>query len=292
VKLTVSDNAALPNSSATTERTVKVNAPPKPEISGPGVACVNEAITWASDRSTDPDGKIGAFRWMLGDGTEVAAASATHRYTKPGRYSMTLFADDGAGQSNSKSHTTRSIWVNRPPHASAGPDRMTCPGQAVLFDGSASSDADGKLTRFLWDFGDGTTREGAQAEHKYEKPGNYQVRLTVTDDAGSSCSSSTAALRVLVKAPPVARSGGDREIWVGGANDAILLDGSKSSDPDGHALRFAWQIGDGSTAAGERVRHVIPAPGEYKATLSVSDTSGLSCGTATESFRIIARERK
>jgi hypothetical protein len=36
----------------------------------------------------------------------------------------------------------------------------------------------------------------------------------------------------------------------------------------------------------------IPAPGEYKATLSVSDTSGLSCGTATESFRIIARERK
>jgi hypothetical protein len=97
---------------------------------------------------------------------------------------------------------------------------------------------------------------------------------------------------VLVKAPPVARSGGDREIWVGGANDAILLDGSKSSDPDGHALRFAWQIGDGSTAAGERVRHVIPAPGEYKAILSVSDTSGLSCGTATESFRIIARERK
>jgi PKD repeat protein len=134
----------------------------------------------------------------MGDGTEVAAASATHRYTKPGRYSMTLFADDGAGQSNSKSHITRSIWVNRPPHASAGPDRMTCPGQIVQFDGSASSDADGKLTRLLWDFGDGNTHEGAQAAHKYEKPGNYQVRLTVTDDAASTCSTNTAALNVLV----------------------------------------------------------------------------------------------
>ena len=292
VKLTVKDNASLPNSSMTTERIVKVNAPPVPEISGPDVACVNEAITWASERSTDPDGKISAFRWTLGDGTEVAAASATHRYTKPGRYSMTLFADDGAGLANSRSHVTRSIRVNRPPQASAGADRMACPGEAIRFDGSASSDTDGTLTRFSWDFGDGTTREGAQTEHSFAKPGTYQVRLTVTDDSGSTCSINTAALKVLVKARPVAQSGGDREIWVGGANDAILLDASKSSDPDGYSLNFAWQIGDGSTAAGERVRHVIPAPGEYKAILSVSDTSGLSCGTATDSFRIIARERK
>jgi large repetitive protein len=99
-------------------------------------------------------------------------------------------------------------------------------------------------------------------------------------------------VRVLVKAPPVARSGGDREVWVGGANDAILLDGSRSIDPDGRALSFAWQIGDAGSAAGERVRHVIAAPGEYKASLTVSDPSGLSCGTATENFRIIARERK
>ena len=220
---------------------MKVNAPPVPEISGPDVACVNEAITWASDRSTDPDGKISAFRWTLGDGTEVAAASATHRYTKAGRYSMTLFADDGAGLANSRNHITRSIRVNRPPQASAGADRMACPGEAIKFDGSASSDTDGKLTRFSWEFGDGTTREGAQTEHSFAKPGMYQVRLTVTDDSGSTCSSNTAALKVLVKARPVAQSGGDREIWVGGANDAILLDASKSSDPDGHALNFAWR---------------------------------------------------
>jgi PKD repeat protein len=292
VKLTVRDNAGLGNSSATIEHAVTVNAPPVPQISGPGVACVNESITWTSDRSNDPDGAIRSFRWALGDGAEAATPSATHRYGKPGRYSMTLFADDGAGLANSRRHVTRLIWVNQPPHAAAGGDRIACPGEAVSFDGSASADADGKLTRFQWDFGDGNTREGAKTEHRFAKPGTYQVRLTVADDSGSSCATNTAALKVLVKAPPVARSGGDREIWVGGANDAILLDASQSSDPDGHALSFAWQLGNGTTAAGERVRQVIPAPGEYKASLTVSDTSGLSCGTATDSFRIIARERK
>ena len=43
-------------------------------------------------------------------------------------------------------------------------------------------------------------------------------------------------MNVMVNAPPVADAGSDREVWIGGANDAILLDGSASTDPDGQAL--------------------------------------------------------
>jgi PKD repeat protein len=292
VKLTVHDNAGLANSVANHEMTVTVNAPPLPVVSGPEVACVGEAVKWSSEKSSDPDGKIATLRWSFGDGAGAAGANTTHQYKAPGRYSMTLYADDGAGLANSQNHVTRSIWVNQPPSAAAGPERIVCPGAPVKFDGSMSSDSDGKLTRFQWNFGDGTTKDGAQAEHVFAKPGNYRVRLTVADNSGSSCATDTAEVNVLVKAPPVARAGGDREIWVGGAHDTVLLDGSASNDPDGKTLSYVWEIGEGMSAVGRRVLQTIPTPGEYRAKLTVSDPSGLSCGTATDSFIIIARERK
>jgi hypothetical protein len=96
---------------------------------------------------------------------------------------------------------------------------------------------------------------------------------------------------VFVNAPPVADAGSDREIWIGGANDALLLDGSPSSDPDGQALSHTWQIGEAASAFGERVRHTFTEPGEIPVTLSVADTSGLACGTASSTVRIIAKER-
>ena len=89
--------------------------------------------------------------------------------------------------------------------------QLVCPGQTVHFDASASSDADGKLSLYHWDFGDGTTLEGAAVDHAFPEPGTYLVTLTVTDDAGSDCSSVTDTMNVVVDAPPVADAGGDRE---------------------------------------------------------------------------------
>jgi hypothetical protein len=89
----------------------------------------------------------------------------------------------------------------------------------------------------------------------------------------------------------VADAGKDREVFIGGANDAVLLDGSASWDPDGEALAHSWTIGDGSSELGERVRHTFLAEGDYPVTLTVSDTSGLACGTASTTVHIHARQR-
>jgi PKD repeat protein len=188
------------------------------------------------------------------------------------------------------------VHVNQPPHAAAGRDQMACAGDTVSFKGSGSSDPDGALKAHVWDFGDGNTAEGADVEHAFAAPGTYKVTLTVTDDAGSSCSSTSDAMEVFVNAPPVADAGSDREVFIGGANDAVLLDGSASSDPDGQALSHTWQIGDGQIGPagsefGERVRHTFTEPGEIPVTLTVADTSGLACGTTSSTVRIIAKER-
>jgi DNA-binding beta-propeller fold protein YncE len=64
------------------------------------------------------------------------------------------------------------------------------PGAATRFDGSASSDSDGSVARFDWDFGDGSTAAngGPTPTHVFARVGTYTVTLTVTDEIGCSIS--------------------------------------------------------------------------------------------------------
>jgi PKD repeat protein len=56
----------------------------------------------------------------------------------------------------------------------------------VVLDASASSDEDGRVTSYQWDFGDGTAGTGARVTHRFRTPGSYFARVTVTDDSGAS----------------------------------------------------------------------------------------------------------
>ena len=62
------------------------------------------------------------------------------------------------------------------------------PGSPTSFDASASSDPDGTIARYAWDFGDGTgaADAGPAPSHTYASPGTYVARLTLTDDQGCS----------------------------------------------------------------------------------------------------------
>ena len=61
-----------------------------------------------------------------------------------------------------------------------------CSELACTFDGSGSSDPDGIIISYEWDFGDGGTATGASASHTYAAAGTYTVILTVTDDEGAA----------------------------------------------------------------------------------------------------------
>lgn len=287
--LVVRDGADLANSSTDDRLTVTVNPEPAPAIEGPAVACIGEEVAWRSGAAA---ATATAYQWAFGDGAKATSASAAHAYSSPGRYSLVLLADDGKGRANSRQQATRIVHVNLPPDAEAGPDRMACPGDTLTFDASASRDPDGTITAWRWDFGDGASADGVTVGHAFGAPGTYRVSLTAIDDAASSCSATTDTLSVMVNASPVADAGGDREVWIGGANDAVLLDGSASSDPDGQALSHTWQVGDAASEIGERVRHTFAMPGDVPVTLTVSDTSGLACGTASRTVHILARQRE
>ena len=77
--------------------------------------------------------------------------------------------------------------TNQAPTAVATPS--TTQGRVpigVSFDGGGSTDSDGVVTAYAWDFGDGGSTTGATASHVYESTGTFTVTLTVTDDDGAT----------------------------------------------------------------------------------------------------------
>lgn len=93
---------------------------------------------------------------------------------------------DIATLSGVKTNNLAALWPEQaqPPVADAGPDRTIDEGGTVQFDGTGSSDPDGAIVSYQWDFGEGSTGTGPSPAHTYGDNGVFTVTLTVTDDDG------------------------------------------------------------------------------------------------------------
>ena len=91
--------------------------------------------------------------------------------------------------------------TNLPPVASF---TSSISGLKVSFNGSGSSDADGTIASYAWEFGDDTKATGAVVDHTYSKAGIYNVKLSVTDNKGAIASKSD----VIVVTTPTGGTGG------------------------------------------------------------------------------------
>jgi PKD repeat protein len=102
---------------------------------------------------------------------------------------LTLTAFNADGKESGYSNEISLGATNEPPVArfTADPSSGGAP-LVVLFDARESSDPDGAVVSYDWDFGDGTVDpdSGAIANHEYTTTGTYTVRLTVTDDLNAT----------------------------------------------------------------------------------------------------------
>lgn len=275
VRLTVRDNAGAENSDYTI---VTVNAPPVANFDPFPRIAPGQTVEFNGTSSYDPDGKIQYASWDFGDATPVTAGlSAQHVFTGAGRYPVTLTVRDNSPATQNTATMTRIIAVNYPPVAQAGEDIHTC-GQMVTLDASQSTDADGDVLIYTWDFGDGQQGQGQRVAHQYLSPGIYPVRLTVDDGQNVKNSIASDSLRVFVNAPPEAQLRiNSAKVCAG---EFVLFDGGASRDPEKGLLRYWWDLGDGPPQAGVNPAHEYKTGGYYRIRLKVTDDSNLACNTS------------
>ena len=133
-----------------------------------------------TDQSTDPDGQVVKWEWDFGDGAKSTERNPTHKYTAKGKYTVKLTVTDDGGLTDT---ATEAVLVGIKPPVANFTFTPATPrvGQTVQFT-DQSTDPDGKIQSWSWDFGDGTTSTERNPRHQYAREGTYTVKLTVTDN--------------------------------------------------------------------------------------------------------------
>lgn len=172
---------------------------------------------------------------------------------------------------------------NQPPTASFtySPSNPAS-GERVRFDGSRSSDPDGRIVRWEWDFdGDGDIDAvGREGYNTYYGTGRTRVRLTVTDNEGA-----TSSTRKYIRVGPsneAPQADFDYDPRNPSVRESVRFDGSASRDPDGHIVSWRWDFtGDGNTdSTGRVVWNSFGSSGSRRVRLTVRDNQGATSTTS------------
>jgi outer membrane autotransporter protein len=196
--------------------------------------------------------------------------------------------------------------LNTPPVANAGADRTIAdtdaqPGENVLLDGSASTDADpGAVLTYQWfDLSTDATLGPQSASPQLTVnlgPGVHNIQLSVLDDSGDKATNfGSDDLQITVGAPeiPTADAGSDRSVADSDnrPGETVTLDGTQSSDTDGTIASYAWFRRTGSESAealGTGATLTVTLPdGVHDIDLRVTDNAG---NVAFDSFVITIGE--
>lgn len=253
------------------------NAPPVADFT-----FVTENMTVSVDArgSNDADGTIVAYLWSWGDGgSEESSAVASHTYPTAGQYTLRLEVRDdrGANATTEKNVTVgEAARVNQAPAVSF---THSADGLTVTVDGSGSTDPDGTIVSYAWSWGDlSTDAAGPTANHTYPAPGNYSVRLTVTDNEGLSAEASRVVTVERLSAeniPPVAVFSGTTRFLT------LSVTAAESFDPDGAIVAYAWDWGDESPpGTGMNATHSYSIEGNKTVRLTVRDNQEASAETS------------
>jgi PKD repeat protein len=215
-----------------------------PNPTSPYTSAVQDNVTFSatSNQSSDNEFLLNGTRVAWSNGT---SPSYTNTTPSVGTYNLTLIAHNQTDPSLTDSISW--VWmveaVNQFPIAdfSYSPSSPEA-DQDITFDASVSSDPDGSITDYEWDWtNDGSyyATTSATATHSYSSPGSYDVKLRVTDDDGNT-NNTTKIVNV---------------VGLLYNNDAIAKDGPDNPSPDkAGGVEFSIQNLYGSTVTIDSIK--------------------------------------
>jgi len=206
----------------------------------------SETITLDGSGSYDPDGDISSYEWSE-DGSSIGTGKVISYDFAVGTHNVTLTVTDNEGATGTDTVIVN-IVPNQSPTANASSDKEALVGQSVNFDGFGSSDPDGSIVSYSWDFdaSNGVSEDavGMTASHTYSTAGTYTVTLTVTDN-GNATNQDTATVTVSEELAEIEVFSDSFETGLGNwtqdsQNDWFrssqrATDGSRSVEVDGRA---------------------------------------------------------
>ncbi|NVJ59971.1 MAG: PKD domain-containing protein [Gammaproteobacteria bacterium] len=198
-----------------------------------------------SDNSSDQDGSIISYSWDFGDGDASSQQNPNHSYQASGTYNVTLTVTDDDNQATSVSKVVSVSDGLEAPEA----DFSFVANELSVSFSDASSDNDGTIQSWDWNFGDGSSSNQASPVHTYAENGTYNVSLTVTDEDGLS---DTKSMPVTVQ-----------KIEGGLENNSVIsnLSAGRGEELDyfmqvpANASNLVFQIADGSGDADIYIRY-------------------------------------
>jgi len=234
----------------------------------PSPAKKGEAVHFNASLSTDSDGTIVDYRWDFGDGKTGSGKTLDHSFTWQGTatskdFTVILTVTDNRGgvDVTSQKVTVQGEDTNKLPTAviSVSPESPKR-DEPVHFNGSMSTDPDGEIVAWYWDFGDGKSGAGKTVSHTYTWTGDsaksFIVVLTVSDDRdGTASATRTVKVDISENQLPVAQFSYSPTNPKKG--DTVTFDATSSYDPDGSISSYTWNFGDGYTGTGSIVNHTF-----------------------------------
>ncbi len=164
---------------------------PKAVIDMPNEICMEPTVF--NETSTAQVTAITTYLWDFGDGTTSSERNPTHDYTSPGVKTVTLTVGNRYGCQSATA--TKTINVIRPVNTDFRYSTPTCETMAVTFT-DISILAQGSIVSRVWDFDDGTPTltktDAAPFIHTFAAAKTYNVKLTITTDAGCHISKAYA----------------------------------------------------------------------------------------------------
>ena len=261
---------------------VTINALPVADFALPGNICLPAGAAQFTDLSTISDGSQAAFKWdwSFGDGGTATVKNPVHNYTGAGPFTvkLTITSNKGCSKDTSKALTT---IFDRPAAGFNGGLEICFRDTAAFTD--ASSAPGQAVTRYRWDYGDGSAIDTTVAvKHYFAAAGTYQVKHWIFSDKG--CISDTITKTITVLAPPTAA------FTVSAACAGQAATFTSTSVPNGgNITRWQWATGDGrlvDTTNGNPFNHIYAASGSYNAWLKVTTDKGCKSDTLFKNIQI------
>lgn len=282
-----------------------------------------EPITLSGLSSYDPSSNAALkLTWDFGDGKQNAGADnsvVTHTYDVPGEYELVLRAENGqlAGVAKKKikilasppviklqiRSATQPAWSNAEKmffsQSVFGPTVFDFTSQESVGALVPGFNARTQIVQAEWDFGDGSptvtqTQNQLNARekvsHTYEKAGNFNVILKLTDEAQNS-GQITKVLILSDNNVPAADFDFQATSADTGMTTAtkVRFDASNSTAAQGSVSRYNWRILAATnetvfTSTDKSFTYQFPKPGRYEVSLQVTTNLGITSSRVSQKF--------